>query len=60
MLIWGFLRVEEGIIQLLRISIGSVTLNSKDENHGVCEWTMVEDGVEGCSDFLEQALGFLV
>lgn len=60
MLIWGLLTVEGGASQLLRVSIGSVTLNSKDENRGVCEWTMMEGGVEGCSDFLEQALVFLV
>lgn len=51
--------MEGGASQLLRVSIESVILNSKDENKGVCEWTMVKDGVEGCGDFLEQALGFL-
>lgn len=56
----GLLTVEGSSSQLLNWTqkMSSVILNSKDENKGVCEWTMVKDGVEGCSDFLEQALGF--
>ena len=41
MLTWGLWRVERGASQLLRVSIESVILNSKGEDKGVCEWTMV-------------------